>query len=31
MTEEKIAILEALIFASEAPLTPERVARGLKR
>ena len=26
MTEEKIAILEALIFASEAPLTPERVA-----
>jgi segregation and condensation protein B len=26
MKEEKIAVLEALIFASEAPLTPERAA-----
>jgi len=26
MTEEKLAILEALIFASETPLTPERAA-----
>ncbi|MBE0556212.1 MAG: SMC-Scp complex subunit ScpB, partial [Proteobacteria bacterium] len=26
MREEKIAILEALIFASETPLTPERAA-----